>query len=118
MDPNKYAKNADIKADTLVKTLLSVGSMLLMLLGIVGLGIELFKDNGLFSQVFGYLFQSTSTMMLIPVVILVLWILNRLISAGPGAGTSETKKSGNLPMYIMVVIGAYYLYRLVSTGGF
>lgn len=118
MDPNKYSKNADIKADTLLKTLLSVGSMLLMLLGIVGLGIELFKDNGIFSQILGYLFQSTGTMLLIPVIILVLWVLNRLISAGPGAGASETKKSGNLPMYIMVAIGAYYLYRLATTGGF
>ena len=43
MDPNKYKKNADIKPDTLIQTLMSVGSMLLMLLGIGGIAMELLK---------------------------------------------------------------------------
>lgn len=116
MDPNKYAKNADIKADTLMQTVVSVGSMLLMFLGIIGLGMEFFKDDGMVGQLLSYLFQSTTTMLLIPLIALVLWVLNRMISAAPGE--NQTRKSGNLPMYIMVVFGAYYLYRLATTGGF
>jgi hypothetical protein len=115
MDPNKYAKNADIRADTLLQTLMSVSSMLLMLLGLIGLGLELFKGDGWIGDGLGYLFQSTTTMMLIPVIIFALWLLNRWIST---SNKGETKKSGNLPMYIMMLVGAYYLFRLVTTGGF
>lgn len=114
MDPNKYKKNADIKPDTLIQTLLSVGSMLLMLLGIGGIAMELFKEDGWLKKVFGWLFDSTTHMMFIPVIMLVLWLLNRWFSA---PAKNETKKSGNLPMFLMMAAGAYYLFRLVTTGG-
>ena len=45
-EPNKYAKNADIKADTPVKTIISVVGMVLMLVGIAGIGLEFFKEGG------------------------------------------------------------------------
>jgi len=114
MDPNKYKDNDKITPDTLLKTIISIVAMLLMVLGIVGLAMEAFKENNVFGQVFSYLFQSTQTMLLIPVVLFVLWLLNRFISA-PTKG--ETKSSGNLPMYLMVLIGIYYAYRLITTGG-
>ena len=53
-------------------------------------------------------------MMFIPVIMLVLWLLNRWFSA---PAKNETKKSGNLPMFLMMAAGAYYLFRLVTTGG-
>ncbi len=114
-DPNKYKKNANIKPDTLMHTLTSVGSMLLMLLGIIGLAMEFFKENGLIGRVFGWLFDSTTHMMFIPVIILVLWLLNRWFSA---PSQNETKRSGNIPMFLMMLVGAYYAYRIVTTGGF
>ena len=114
-DPNKYKKNANIKPDTLMHTLTSVGSMLLMLVGIIGLAMEFFKDNGLVRRFFGWLFDSTKHMMFIPVIILVLWLLNRWFST---PSKNETKKSGNLPMFLMMLVGAYYVYRIVTTGGF
>jgi hypothetical protein len=33
-------------------------------------------------------------------------------SANPG----ESKKAGNLPMYAMMAVGAFYLFRFVTTG--
>ena len=109
MDPNKYQKNANIKADTPLQNAISVGSMILMIAGLVGIALEFFKDDGWISKLFGFLFRSTGTMMLIPVIALVLWLLNRMISAPPGA--DQTKKSGNLPMYIMMAIGAYTIFQ-------
>ncbi len=113
-DPNKYKKNANLKPDTLVQTLTSVGSMILMFIGIIGIAMELFKDQGWLKSALGWLFDTTTHMMFIPVIILVLWLLNRMMS-GTGEGM---KKSGNLPMYIMMGVGAYYVYRFVTTGGF
>ena len=114
-DPNKYKKNADIRPDTLVQTLTSVGSMILMLIGIIGLALELFnKDGGWLKTALSWLFDSTTHMMFIPVIALVLWVLNRIVSA---PNKDEMKKSGNLPMYLMMAVGAYYIYRFIRTGG-
>ena len=114
MDPNKYKKNENLRPESLLKTITSTVSMLLMVLGIVGLTSEFFKVDGLIGQILSYLFQSTTSMLLIPVIVFALWLVNRWISAPT---KDETKKSGNLPMYIMILIGIYYTFRLITTGG-
>jgi hypothetical protein len=110
MDPNKYKGNADIRPDTLLQTLTSVGSMILMVVGIIGIATDFFKEDSWIKKALAYLFQSTSTMLLIPLIIVVLWLLNRWIST-PSKDTK--KKSGNLPMYLMMLIGAYYIYQFL-----
>lgn len=113
IEPNKYLKNKDIEPESKLSVLFATLRMGLMLAGIVGLAFELFRDNGLFSQGLSKLFESSTTMMLIPVIIFLMWLLNRWFSS---PNKSETKKSGDLPMYIMMAIGAYYLFKLYSTG--
>lgn len=114
-DPNKYSKNADIEADSTFKTLMSFGGMALLLLGLAGIAMEFFKDGGWLKTAFSWLFDSTTHMMFIPVIIFVLWLLNHFMSSGV---IGEKKKSGDLPMYIMMALGAFYLFRLATTGGF
>ena len=114
-DPNKYSKNADIQADTPLKTIISFGGMILLLIGIIDIAMEFFKDDGWLKTALGWLFESTSHMLFIPVIIFVLWFLNRWMSS---AAKGEKKKSGDLPMYIMMAIGAFYVFRLATTGGF
>lgn len=114
-DPNKYSKNSDIQADTLLKTILSFSGMLLMLIGIIGIAMEFFKDGGWLKAAFGWLFESTTHMLFIPLIIFVLWLLNRWMSS---AAKGEKKKSGDLPMYIMMALGVFYIVRFITTGGF
>ena len=114
-DPNKYVKNADIKADTPLKTALSVVGMGLMIVGIVGIAVDIFKDDGILKGALAWLFDSTTHMMFIPVIALVLWFLNKMISS---TNPNESKKSGNIPMYAMMAVGAFYIYRLISVGSF
>ena len=114
-EPNRYAKNADIKADTPLKTIVSVGGMILMLVGIAGIAMEFFKDGGWLKTALSWLFDTTTHMLLIPVIIAALWLMNRVMSS---TNPNESKKAGNLPMYIMMAIGAFYVFRFVSTGGF
>ena len=114
-DPNKYAKNKDIQADTLLKTLSSLGGILLVLIGLIGIGLEFFKEGGWLKTAFAWLFESTTHMMFIPVIIIAGWLFNHFISS---SAKGEKKKSGDIPMYVMMLIGAYYVYRLVTTGGF
>lgn len=110
MDPNKYKGNADIRPDSLMQTITSVISMLLMLIGIIGIATDFFKEDSWIKKLLAYLFQSTSTMLLIPLIIFVLWLLNRLISS---PNKDKKKNSGNLPMYLMMVVGAYYVYQFL-----
>lgn len=110
MDPNKYKGNADIRPDSLMQTITSVISMVLMLIGIIGIATDFFKEDSWIKKLLAYLFQSTSTMLLIPLIIFVLWLLNRLISS---PNKDKKKNSGNLPMYLMMVVGAYYVYQFL-----
>ncbi len=113
IDPNKYIKNKDINPESKLSVLYATVRMGLMLVGIAGLAYELFRDNGLFSTILSKLFESTNSMMMIPVIIFALWLLNRWFSS---PNKSETKKSGDLPMYIMMAIGAFYVFRLATSG--
>lgn len=113
VDPNKYLKNKDIKAESKFSVLIAILRMGLMLTGIIGIALEMFRENGWLSKMLGKLFESTTTMMFIPLIIFIIWLVNRWISS---PNKSATKKSGDVPMYIMMGVGAYYLFRLYSTG--
>jgi cation transport ATPase len=113
-EPNKYAKNKDIKADTLLKTLSSVGGLTLVVIGLVGIGLEFFKGGGILSSTWDWLWADTSHLIAIPAVIFAFWLFNRFLTA---QAKGEKKKAGDIPMYVMMAIGAYYVYRFVTTGG-
>lgn len=115
MDPNKYAKNAKIDPNSKVSTIVSILSFLLMVVGLVGIGIELFKDGSVVKSLIGSLFESTLGLMMIPVIIAAAWLFNRW-TASPSK--TEKSKAGDIPMYIMMAIGAYYVFRIITTGGF
>jgi len=111
-DPNKYLKNKDIKAESKRSVALAVLRFGLVMAGIAGVAIEFFKDGGLVLKVLNWLTESGTRLLMIPVIILVLWLLNRWISA---EGNGEIKKSGELPMYIMMALGAYYVFKYFTS---
>ncbi len=115
IEPNKYLKNKDISPESKSSVLFAIIRMGLMLVGIVGIAFEIFREDGWLSTFLSKLFESTTTMLWIPVIIFVLWLLNRSIST---PNKSETKKSGDIPLYIMMAIGTYYLFKLFTTGSF
>jgi hypothetical protein len=114
-EPNKYAKNKDIQADTLLKTLSSVGGILLVIIGLLGIAMEFFKENGLIGIIWNWLWEDTSHLIVVPVVIAAGWLFNLFLTS---SAKGEKKKAGDIPMYAMMLVGAYYVYRLVTTGGF
>lgn len=113
-EPNKYAKNADIKPDTLAKTLMSVAGMALLAIGLIGIGLEFFKGDGILSSIWDWLREDTSHLIAIPAAAFAFWLFNRFLTA---SAKGEKKKAGDIPMYIMMAIGAYYVFRFVTTGG-
>ncbi len=114
-DTNKYSKNANINPESHLSSILAMVRMALMLIGIFGITFELFRENGWLSKLLGGIIDSTANMLLIVVALLGLWLLNRMLSS---PNKSETKKIGDMPMYIMMAVGVFYLVRLYTTGSF
>jgi membrane protein insertase Oxa1/YidC/SpoIIIJ len=109
----KYDENRDIKPDTLFHTLSAVGRMGLALLGIIGIAFDFFRDNGWLQKMLNKILDSSLGLTSIPLIIGALYLLNRWVSSSAdGKATSR----GDLLLYIMMAIGAFFLYRLITTG--
>ncbi|MCB5187091.1 hypothetical protein LG200_03600 [Methylobacillus caricis] len=103
------------KPDSLSATLLAISRFGLMMLGIIGIAVELFRDDGWLKQAFSKLLSSPAGMIAIPVIILLMYLANRWFTA-PRRG--ELTRRGDIPLYIMMGIGGFFLYRLLTTGSF
>jgi hypothetical protein len=115
IDPNKYSKNKKIKPDSPLSNLLAVAQLVLMLLGITGLSLEIFREHGWLQILFSKVFQSSTSLLMIPLLIFGLWSVNRWFST---TNKSETAKYGDVPMYLMMAVGGYYLFKLITSGVF
>ncbi len=104
----------ETKSDNLLATLFAIVRLALLLIGIIGLSISVFRDDGWLTQLLAKMFSSTMGMVSIFLLIFAAYGLNRWM-------TSPTRKAssrGDLPLYIMMTIGAFYLFRLIMTGSF
>lgn len=104
----------ETKPDNLIDTILSAGKIGLMLVGIIGLAFEFFKEDGLLQAALSKIFDSTTNMVITVVIGAILYFTNNWITSSDG----NASKKGDLPMYLMLLAGAYYGYRLITTGGF
>ena len=101
------------KSDNLLSTLAAVGRISLMLVGLVGIAVEIFRDDGLLKQLLGKVFNSSMGIVYVLLGIAALYLLNRWMATADGKASSG---KGDLPLYIMMAIGAFFLYRLITTG--
>jgi len=104
---------SDKKPDSLLETVLAVGRIGLMLLGIIGIAYEAFRENGLLKQWLKSLFSSTGSLAGAVIMALVLYLFWRWMNAAPDG---KATKRGDIPLYAMMAIGAFFLYRLITTG--
>lgn len=106
-------KYEDKKADSLVDTILAVGRVGLMLVGIIGIAVEMFREDGLLKRWIKALFSSTEGLMTAVVIAVVVYFFWRWLNAAPDGKAS---KRGDIPMYAMMAVGAFFLFRLFTTG--
>lgn len=102
------------KADNLVDTLLSIGRLGLMLIGILGIALDLFNDDGIFRTLLGKIFESTSSVVVTIIIGIMLYFFNRWLTTVDG----KASKKGDIPLYAMMAVGAFFIYRFISTGSF
>lgn len=106
-------KYEDKKADSTVDTILAVARVGLMLVGLIGIAVEMFREDGLLKRWLKSLFSSTEGFITALVIVVVLYFFWRWINDAPGGNAS---KRGDIPMYAMMAVGAFFLFRLFTTG--
>ena len=101
-----------VRPDSITATLIAVGEISLVLIGLTGLSVTVFRDQGWFQQLVNKLLYTSAGLVLIPFIVLIIYILNRWMIVPDGIATSR----GNWPLYLMMAIGAYFLFRLIFSG--
>ena len=103
-----------VRPDSTLATLIAVGEISLVLIGLTGLSVTVFRDQGWFQQLVNNLLYTPAGLVSIPFIVLIIYILNRWMIAPDGIATGR----GNWPLYIMMAIGGYFLVRLLFKGTF
>jgi len=108
-----YQKSKDIKPDSLLHTLSSLARFGLMVIGLVGLTIKLFQDNGWLGKFFNYITSSSMGLISFIAILAVAYGINRWMTP---TTPDKASRRGNLPMYIMIGLGIYFLYQYLING--
>lgn len=102
------------KQDSVLTTLAAVGRLSLMLIGLIGLSVEIFRDKGWLKLLLNKMLDSPLGLASFPVAIVVLYLLNRWLSSASHGKVAK----GDFPMYFMMAVGAFFLFQLITTGTF
>lgn len=108
-------KYEDKKADSTLDTVLAVGRVGLMLVGLIGIAVEIFREDGLLKRWLKSLFSSTEGLVTAVAIAIVVYFFWRWMNAAPDG---KATKRGDIPLYAMMAVGAFFLYRLFTTGSF
>jgi hypothetical protein len=103
------------KPDTLLKTIIASAQMGLVLLGIIGIAVEIFRDQSMIKRWLSQLFSSGSSLAGGAIIAFLLYLFWRWLNSAP-KGTRTRR--GDIPMYLMMGVGIFFLLRLLTTGSF
>ena len=111
---NRYAnKEYQKKSNSLVLTLLSVGRIVLMIAGLVGIAYNLVREKGWLSTGFTELTKSMTTFLIGgAVLIAIFFFADKLLSSKTKDGTASSK--GDIALYAMMAAGAYFIFKFVT----
>lgn len=112
-DPNRYAENRHIRPDGPWQLMQALFSLSLMLCGLLGLAIHLFGGQTQPLQWLDWLTQSPLHLIILAGGLLGLVLFHHYITR---ISDHKHRIAGNLPMYAMMLLGAYFVFRLITTG--
>ena len=101
------------KPDNLFATLAALGRLGLVVIGLVGIVIHMFRESGWLNHLIESIFASSAWLLAIPAVLALLYFVNKWLSTVPRKGAY---KRGDIPLYIMMGIGAFFLVKLIFIG--
>lgn len=106
------------KPESLMSVLKAGAQFVLMILGIIGLTILIFSEDGWLATFMRKLTQidSFGSLLIIPLAIIAIYIAR--VWFEKTFAKSSAAVIGNFAMYVMMAIGAFFLFRLLSSGSF
>ncbi|HSI94801.1 MAG TPA: hypothetical protein VK938_01820 [Methylophilaceae bacterium] len=106
------------RPESLISVLKAGAQFILMIMGIIGLAILIFSEDGWLATFVGKLTQidSFGSLLIIPLAIIAIYVAR--VWFEKTFAKSSAAVIGNLAMYVMMAIGAFFLFRLLSTGSF
>lgn len=114
----KYGKPIDKKPQTLIATMLSGLQIAVMIVGLIGLSVHLFKDKGWLNHWLGSLMKAGISQIIVTISLLLLagYLLNHWLHSADD--DSKNNRVGDYLMYLMMMVGAFFIFNLVTTGSF
>lgn len=113
MDPDQFDKNRDIRPDGPWQLVQAVITVALIICGLIGIAVHLFGADVSPYDWWEWLTASpvnTAIAVLAIVVIIAFHRYNSHIS------NQNRRYASNLPVYMMMLVGVYFIYRLLTIG--
>lgn len=113
MDPNRYSKNRTIRPDgpwQILKALLTLG---LMVCGFIGIAVHVFGSDHSPTEWLQWITASPLNAALLVIGLLAAFAFHRYITH---ISTQQRRSASDLPVYAMMLLGAYFVYQLITTG--
>lgn len=88
-------------------------TFVLILIGIAGLSMDTFKDGGFLERAWGIVWDAEMRhpLLIIPTVAGVLLVSTMFLRGGLAPGKSKSNPLVDVPIYLFMACGAYYLYQ-------
>lgn len=106
------------KPESVMSIIKAGAQFILMVFGIIGTAILIFAKDGLLATLGGKLMQMDSygALLGIPLALLAIYLVRVWFEKTFAKNTAAV--AGDIAMYIMMAIGAFFLFRFLSTGSF
>lgn len=113
----KEEKRID-KPESLMSLLKAGGQFVLIVFGIIGIAVMVFSDQGLLVTLFKKATQinSLGSLVIVPIVLFALFLVRVWFERT--FGKSSAAAMGTAVMYLMMALGAFFLFRFLTTGSF
>lgn len=115
--PKKKEEISKEKPESLM-TVIKAGSMFgLVVIGIIGSAVSLFSGDGIVAQLFSKITDlDTDALVVIPIFLGALYFIKVWFEKSTGKSSAEVL--GNMALFLMMGLGLYFLYNLLTTGSF
>ncbi|HSI28307.1 MAG: hypothetical protein ACAH05_03385 [Methylophilus sp.] len=113
MDPNQFNQNRDVRPDSPWRVVQALVTVALIICGLIGIAVHMFGSGITPYDWWHWLTASpvnTALAILAIVVVIGFHRYNSHIS------NQNRRHASNLPVYFMMLVGVYFIYRLLTTG--
>ena len=110
---------ANNRPESIFTTLKAIGEFALMVFGIIGIAVAIFNDQGLLKKLIDKLMNAAFSTSLVTIIgIIVIFAMGAAWYNKVFSKAENSNALGNFLMKAMMVAGAYFLYRFLTTGSF